>query len=462
MSVTLLPTQTIAMLNTIRTNASTLFQERIPQATKENLKDWAVGLKDHKDLYNEFVGLVVRIGKVIIGSQDYKNELARFKKGELPFGSTIQDIWVNIATSEGVFDPTGANPLGRRLSDVEALYVNVNRKDKYVKSISRPQLLSAFTSVEMLGDFIMAQMNAIYSGAEYDEYLCCKELLGNYAPFYQNYLVPDVFTTLNATNLTSLVKTIRKAYKDIQFMSKEHNAQGVMRKTNAGNATLFIRKDVMAEIDVEVLASAFNMDKATFLGKVVEVENFGSNDELAINSASTAPFSSKGIVGVLIDDDCLQIYDQLKDTATILNPDGLFENYFYHVWQCFYMKKYANAIAFNVTPIARIKFDTTALTGSNAIAYAVGSYTIDGVTYTCRVDADKENKYITLPFYQVASGNGTSEWQLYTASGVLKTSATITESESDITSIALTSNKLVVTWASTVSGKDLYNATFTA
>ena len=177
MSVTLLPTQTIALLNTIRNNASTAFQERIPSATQTNLKDWAVGLKDNKADYNEFVGLLVRIGKVIVDSQDYKNQLARFKKGELPYGATIQNIWVDIATSEGVFDPTGANPLGRRLSDVEALYVNVNRKDKYVKSISRPQLLNAFASADKLGDFVMAQMNAIYSGAEYDEYLCTKTLV---------------------------------------------------------------------------------------------------------------------------------------------------------------------------------------------------------------------------------------------------------------------------------------------
>lgn len=464
MSVTLLPTQTIALLNTIRNNASTAFQERIPAATQTNLKNWAVGLKDNKADYNEFVDLLVRIGKVIIDSQDYKNELARFKKGELPYGATIQNIWVDIASSEGAFDPTGSNPLGRRLSDVEALYVNVNRKDKYVKSISRPQLLSAFTSADKLGDFIMAQMNAIYSGAEYDEYLCTKELLGNYAPFYENYQVPDIFTTLNVTTLSGLVKTMRKAYKDLQFMSRLHNAQGVMRKSNAGELTLFIRKDVIAEMDVEVLASAFNMSKADFIGKTIEVEDFGTNDFAVGTDYELSPLASSPIVALLVADDCIEIYDQLKDMATILNPDGLFENYFYHIWQCLYMKKYSNAVAFRVDDVRRVKFDISALTGANAIDYAVAEYTVNGTTYSVRVDADKENKVITLPFYCAASSADTNIWKLYTKNGTLKTSGTITATtESSITSIAITSNLLVVTWASSVdTKKGIFDAKFTA
>ena len=462
MSVTLLPSQTIGILNTIRSGASQAFQERFPEATAENLKDWSIGLKDRRELYNEFVGLLVRIGKVIIDSQSYQNELARFKKGELPYGSTIQDIWVDIATSEGVFDPAGSNPLGRRLSDVQALYVDVNRRDKYVKSISRPQLLNAFTSPERLGDFIMAQINALYSGAEYDEYLACKELLGNYAPFYQTYNVPDVFTTLNSSNLTALVKTMRKAYKDIQFMSREHNAQGVMKKTSKGEATLFIRKDIMAELDVDVLASAFNMDKTTFLGKVVEVEDFGTNDNLDATVGGTAPVSSAGIVAVLIDDDTLQVYDQLKEMATILNPDGLFENYFYHVWQVFYMRKYCNAIAFNVADIVRLKIDTKALTGANAIDYAMASYTVNSKTFTVKIDANTDGT-ITLPVMKEASNNDASPWVLYTKTGVAKTSGTITETSSAITSIAFgTGGVITVTWASTVDNAGTYNATITA
>ena len=43
--------------------------------------------------------------------------------------------------------------------------------------------------------------------------------------------------------------------------------------TDESRIVLLINADVMAEIDVEVLAAAFNMDKADFLGRVIVVDD---------------------------------------------------------------------------------------------------------------------------------------------------------------------------------------------
>ena len=216
----LLPTQTLGLLETIRNGASDEFKNRIPTATATSLKEWGTQLSENKQLFNEFVGLLVRIGKTIISSQSFNNPLAKFKKGELKYGETIQDIWIEIAESQGIFDPTGSNPLTRTKDDVQALYSHINRKDYYEKSISRQQLLNAFTTPERIGDFITEQMNSLYSGSEYDEYLCTLELLGNYKPFYELYEVPVLMiddnndkssAEITQSKLTTLVKTMRKA-----------------------------------------------------------------------------------------------------------------------------------------------------------------------------------------------------------------------------------------------------------
>ena len=424
MAFILTPTQTVGILNAVRIDATDYYKDRVPVATQKNIKEYGASLQKDKKLYNEFVEcLSGRIGLTIVGSQDFTNPLKRFKKGLLRFGDTIQDIFVDIATAEGVFDPTGANPLGRRKDDVVCYYHKVDRKDKYVKSISRPQLLGAFTSAEKIGDFISAQMNALYAGAEYDEYLATIELLGQFKPFMQEYAVPDVMTTISTSNLTGLVKTLKKAKSDLKFMSRKHNYTGVMKKSDK-DVTLVIRKDVYAELDVEVLAAAFNMEKTEFIGKVLEVENFGSLDNFALDGNFAMP-STKNVVAMLVDDNLVQIYDQLQEMATIYNPDGLFENYFYHIWQVLSCRKFENAVVFTTSPnvVIDVKSGTTSKVG-----YGLYTYTWtdkDGVTQTAtiRFDANKDGSGITIKLANADNAN--NKVALYTADGTLLSSASI-------------------------------------
>lgn len=425
MAIKLIPTQTIALLNAIRADASKDFQERVPVVTEANIKEYGASLQNDKRLYNEFVDcLIGRIGMTIIGSQNFKNNLAKFKKGQLPFGDTIQDVFVDVAKSEGVFDPDGANVLARSKDEAICYYHKVDRKNYYKKSISREQLLGAFLSVQKIGDFISAQFNSLYSGAEWDEYLATIELLGQFKPFVEEYAIPDLLSTINTSNLTGFVKTLRKAYKDLQFMSRKHNYAGVARKSDPAELTLFIRKDISAELDVEVLASAFNMDKTTLMGMVTEVETFGSFDDYALDGDHPM-LSTKPVMAMLVDNEILQIYDQLVEMASILNPKGLFENYFYHIWQVLSMRKFANAIYFTTSPDVTINV----LAGSTSkVAYAEYAYTYtdkDGATQNAKVrfDTNKDGSGVTVKLANIyKAGNKVS---LYTKDGTKLTSATI-------------------------------------
>ena len=488
----LLPTQTLALLATIRNGASDEFKNRIPVATANNLKEWGTQLAENKQLYNEFVGLLVRIGKVIISSQAFTNPLAKFKKGELKYGETIQDIWVEIAESIGVFDPTGANPLTRSKDDVIALYSHINRKDEYKKSISRQQLLNAFTSPERIGDFITEQMNSLYAGSEYDEYLCVLELLGAYKPFYEVYQVPALMdddnnsgVTITSSNLTQFVKTLRKGYKDLQFMSREHNAMGVMRKSNPTDISVFIRKDIASEIDVEVLANAFNLNKTDLVGKIIEVENFGDSDNisnLSTASGTANAFSTKDVLAVMVENDAIQIYDTLIEMGTIYNPHGLFENYFYHIWQAMFMRKFSNAIAFcqaksdNTGATTRLQLDLNDIASDvvsvvtnqraglvdNKFGYALGTYSYtdkNGATQNISVKVDvlidkAGHPTLSLPFVYNNVSNAhypVSVWKLYKYDGTLYTTAKTIKDASNNTIGGITSGTGVITLTSTLT-----------
>jgi hypothetical protein len=93
---------------------------------------------------------------------------------------------------------------------------------------------------------------------------------------------------------------------------------------------LFISADLEAEVDVDVLASAFNLDKTTFLANRTVIDGF----------------ASIGLDAVLVDKSFFQVYDNELKLETVRNSKGLYWNTFYHVWQTLSVSRFANAVAF--------------------------------------------------------------------------------------------------------------------
>ena len=87
----------IDVLNAIRANASVSYQERIPEATKDNIKEIGNAMLSYQPTQNEFLSaLVNRIARVIITSKSYTNPLKMFKKGTLEYGETVEEVFVQI------------------------------------------------------------------------------------------------------------------------------------------------------------------------------------------------------------------------------------------------------------------------------------------------------------------------------------------------------------------------------
>ena len=114
---------------------------------------------------------------------------------------------------------------------------------------------------------------------------------------------------------------------------------------------------MMAEIDVEVLAAAFNMSKVEFMGHVVPVDSFTEVDTARLNELfkddpTYTEFDARDlemlglVAAVLVDKDFFMIFDNLQNFTENYNGQGLYWNYFYHVWKTFSTSPYANAILF--------------------------------------------------------------------------------------------------------------------
>lgn len=323
----------IDILNAIRNDASLSFQERVPVATQEDIKTYGSAVLNFPGLANEFLdALVNRIGKVILTSRLYKNPFAMLKKGMLDYGETIEEVYTSLAKAK-IYDPQTAETefMKREIPDVKSIFHKLDYQNFFKTTIQRRDLERAFLSEDGVYNLVSDIISSLYSGMEYDEFITMKQLIVEYAKKGLFYEVE--IPTVTAENMKSIISTVKGYSNKLTFMSTQYNAMGVPTYTDRSSQIIFIDAEFDAMMDVEVLASAFNMDKAEFMGRRILIDNFG---ELT------------GAKLLLCDESFFQIYDVLLQFEDVRNPEGLYWNYFLHKWTVFSVSRFANAILFTV------------------------------------------------------------------------------------------------------------------
>jgi hypothetical protein len=324
--------ETFDIVNAIR-NSNPQFAQYLPLATADNVADIGAGIMISKAIQNEFVvNLVDRIGLVVLKKVSLKNPLKKFKKGAMPMGRTIEEIFTDI-TKAKKYDPSDAEQtvFKRTIPNVKTLFHERNRQEFYEQTIQDDSLKTAFTSWANFENFLSSIITAIYNSAEVDEFLYMKLLIDNY--FSQGYFtVVPVTAPTTETATREFVKKVRATARKMTLPtgSREYNALAVHTRTEMEDLHLIIDADLEASLDVDVLAKAFNMDKTNFMGNVTVIDGLAST----------------GLEAVLIDKDWFMVYDNEISMETIRNPKGKYWNYFYHVWQTLSVSRFANAVAF--------------------------------------------------------------------------------------------------------------------
>ncbi|AYJ76440.1 major head protein [Bacillus phage BSP11] len=322
------------IINAIRNSATDNFKTYVPLANAENVAEVGAGILVNQTVQNEFLtALVDRIGLVIVKSISLRNPLAKFKKGSLPMGRTIEEIFTDI-TKEKLYDVEEAEQkvFEREIPNVKTLFHERNRQSFYHQTIQDDSLKTAFISWGNFESFIASIINAIYNSAEVDEYEYMKLIIDNYYSkgLFKVVKVDDPMTSTGA--LTNFIKKARATALRMTLPqgTRDYNAMAVRTRSDIRDVHLFIDADLNAELDVDVLAKAFNMDRTTFLGNVTVIDGFAST----------------GLKAVMVDKDWFMVYDTLQKMETIRNPRGLYWNYYYHVWQVLSASRFANAVAF--------------------------------------------------------------------------------------------------------------------
>lgn len=330
-------------LNAIRSAASPSYQDLVPLATASNLQDVGNPILQYAAVRNEFLTLLVnKIALPIVRSRMFRNPLAMLRREGSPLAYDEEEIGVNPAKAED-FDATSTDLLAQETPDVKVAYHRMNRQQRYKCTVQFAVLRSGFTTWGGFDRLVDEIVQSLYNGNYIDEFKYTKSLLGAGAigsnPTMKTIAVAAPNTEANAR---SFVAAARSAFNAFLFPSTEfnswHRAGGSGAEytswSDKNKIMFFIRSDISAYIDVEVLARAFNLDKSDFMGRVVIVPDFGDAD------------GAENIYAVMCDERYPVILNKLMTVEEFRNGSNLSTNYYLHVWQTYSTSPLENAVAF--------------------------------------------------------------------------------------------------------------------
>ena len=449
-AVNTLNASTLDILNVIRQNASYEYQSSVPEVTQaSDIPRVGEIIYGTPAFANQFLNaLVNRIALVRAQSAVFNNPYSRLKKGYLEFGETVEDIFVNIArVIEYTPEKGEAREFKRTLPDVKSAFHVMNWRVMYPVTIQDEDLRMAFLSMEGVQNLIAQIVDSVYTAAQYDEFLLFKFLLvkgishGKMKPI----------SIGDGTEPKDAAVAFRGTSNLLPFMSSDYNAAAVKTTTPKDRQIIFMDALYNGDFDVNVLSSAFNMEKADFMGRLYLIDNWTEFDNerfevIRANSDGLEEVTAAELAlladvkAVLIDENWFQVYDNQNKFTEKYVASGLYWNYFYHVWKTISSSPFANAVVFvtssaTITLPASVTFtitnksvsdtaitltleldeSTAALSPSNVNFVQTEALTEDGIAVhpfgAVMIPAAEDDTEITL----VATINGTT----YTASAAI-------------------------------------------
>ena len=334
----------IEVLNTIRDNASQAYQDRVPEATRNNIEEVGEAITDLNNavVYNEFINTLANmIYAPMLIKKSWENPLGKFKKGKKTFGDTVEEVYNNFIKAQ-TFDQTGSGLLTRKLPDTKVVFHRMNRQDSYVLTDSPESLTKAFKSYEGLAEYLENLFTTMKNSAELDEYILMRQLFEE--AYNNNAMVVVSVADPQASegNAKAFIKAIKTVSGDMVFANSNNNAYLTAQSDDNKPIVTFSKKDEQVLIvdnptdvtcNIDVLASAFNKS-------VVE---FNDTQKEVIDA-----FPVEGMIAALVDRNFFQVYDDLFTFREFENGLGLYRNHILHVWQTLGYSILCNAVAFVV------------------------------------------------------------------------------------------------------------------
>ena len=332
-------TDNYTILHDIWLRGTNDYQQRVPEPTQTNIDATMGALFDpmNQNYFNQFMdALIMRIGTTYVHQQSFSNPLREFKKPQLVYGSTIQEMipkWIRahsyVDDAEDVFKM--ARP------DARVWYHSQNRRDRYDITVNDVELRTAFTQDNGLNKLVSAIMRVPINSDEYDEYRIMMQLIAAYENkwgFYKHAL--SAAPTDESTG-KEFLQALRTYAGLLRFPSTTYNNGAIPDIpifVNPDELVLLVTPQTQAALDVQTLAVLFHMEKAEIEYRTILVDQF--------------PIPSNDCVALLTTRDFFMCCDTVYRNTSQYNAKTLGTNYFLHHWGVYSISPFVPAIMFTV------------------------------------------------------------------------------------------------------------------
>lgn len=319
----------VDITNLVASMGSTDLHTRIGTATEQNIGNIGTTILNYSVVKNEFLSVLVnKICGQIFMNKVYTNPLSFFEKEPVPYGSTLESVFTDLITAKNFNENFGTNDvsslIGVEKPPTKTEYYSKNFEKKYKISVSDQQLRTAFLNPNGLQNLINQVLIVPTNSRNFDDFQLMKGLLAN-ASTKEVSLATTYKTASDDVKAKMLTKQTRAIVDRFGMMSKIFNIQGIYTFTNSQNIVIITTPEVSANLDVELLATAFNMEKAEMGRRIVKIDSFQK-----YNATTKAYEADENVELMVIDEDYIQFRRTLQVSESFRNPDKLTTNVFTH------------------------------------------------------------------------------------------------------------------------------------
>lgn len=378
------------IIKAIRHDGSSEYQRYIPDEIKADVSATLKQLNNYKPAMNEFISAIVnKIGLTIARNNSWSNPLARYKKGLVENGDTVEELQVGLLETYA-FDPRReygekAN-FGKHIPDVQSAYHTINSERQIPLTIQRSTIQRAFTTSGGLSDFITKLMEAPSTKDNWDEFLLMTSLFAEYEKLdgFFKVNVPDIEDRdSTADDARGALRLMREFAETLPILSTRYNAAGMPVHANPEDLILITTPAFKSGLDVNGLAAMFNVSysEVPYKTHTIPQEYIGI----------------EGVGGILTTSDFFQVYDTYFDTDTMNNPAGRSYNTFLNHDQIISASRFVPALAFTTGEGTVITISDKPVTG------------VTDIVITDRTGATVVGNNIEKGEYYIVSSNAVSE-----------------------------------------------------
>lgn len=340
----------VEIFNAVRSETSPQFQMRIPPATQGNIRRAVDSVRNFSYLRDEFTGVLIqRLIGLYVQHADWDDPLKLIGSPRTlkRYGSTYEQAAVGLVkarTRNFNKEYLGDDVYGRYSLPTASVFHPLTFDHYYPVTIPEDALLTAFDGESGMSDYIAEIMNAPVLSDRNDMYVMKTQCFAEYARkggFYRVH-TPDVgnvdSTETDAKCLLRLIQQKANELKSLPMSAMgRYNAMSWVTPWRDREAILFATPAVIAALNVEALAAAFNIDRANIPYRIIPIPE----DMFGIGGAAGK------VQAVLTTEDFFFCWDEMLETTNSpVNPIDGTRNIFYKHRGSITPNPFANAVLF--------------------------------------------------------------------------------------------------------------------